>query len=488
MILCFKMSNEKLLLTGKMSKVAWHFAIPSIISMVVWSLYNIVDRIFVGNIPEAGSLAMTGMGLTQPIMTLVFALVMVVSVGTGTQVSIQLGARKKKLANAILANSLKLMVGFCGLATILVTIFGKKWLGWLGADETVLPFAWEYLRWISLGWVVQGVGFVLVTALRSAGHPHMSTITNVAGTVVNIILDAWFIFGLGWGVAGAAIATVISVAVSLGIVVWFFWKHRAELPIRIVRPSWDIDLKLTIMTAKIGVAPGAMQGANSLVILMLNGVLLKYGGNVAVAALTIMQSIQNLAFLPVIGYCQGQQPIIGFNYGAKKYSRVRENMKYSFKMCLLFGVGAWLLGILAAAPLVRLFGSDAELIRVATFGVRATMVMAVVVSGMFLLTNYFQYIGKAKQALFLSFLRQMTVLLPLIYILPQFWGLNGVWVAWPVSDVIAAMIVVVVFWREWKRLPREDGRVGERKLRKLKREIGKEKGPELEGAEELLGV
>jgi Na+-driven multidrug efflux pump len=283
---------------------------------------------------------------------------------------------------------------------------------------------------------------------------------------------------------------VISELVGLVVVIGFFVRHKETLPIKLKWPKGKINWQLTAMTIQVGIAPGAMQAANSVVIVMLNSVLLKYGGNTGVAALTIVSSIQGLAFLPVVGYCQGQQPIIGFNYGAKAWQRVRATVRYAVKMCVIFGMGALAICIFATGPLVKLFSSDGDLVEMATFGVRVAMMMAILVSVQVLMANYFQYTGKAKQATILSLLRQMIVLLPLIYILPRFFGLKGVWAAWPMADVISTLITGVVFVKDYRRLPKRDEVTeGAAELDKLAAKVeAMGEGPETELMEDSLGV
>lgn len=484
------MSNEELLLTGNIKKIAWKFAMPSIISMMVFSLYNIVDRVFIGNIPGAGALAMAGVGITMPAVTFMFALVLLIGVGAGTHISIKLGAGEKETANKLLDNSIKLSAISALLVMLIIWLFLEPILRVLGTDNSILPFAKEYLGIITGGFLFQALSFILVSALRSAGQPKMATTSNVVGTILNIILDALLVFGWGWGVAGAAWATIISQLVGLMIVVAFFIKNRGTLPIKLVWPNFKIDKKLTLMVVKIGASPGVMQLTNSLVIVLLNNVLLKYGGNNGIASLTILQGVQNLVYLPIIGYCQGQQPIIGFNYGAKLWTRVTKIIKYAFKVVSLFAIVAFFIGVLGAEMISKLFTTDPELIMMTTKGIRISMLMAFLVGGQILMTNYFQYIGKAREAVILSLLRQVIILLPLIYLMSRWWGLNGVWMAWPATDVLATVVTVLIFLKDYRKIPATDEAVFDKeKLAKIKNKvILREKSPEAEIMEESSGI
>jgi putative MATE family efflux protein len=448
------MPNEKLLLTGKISQLAWRFAAPSIISMVVFALYNIVDRIFIGHIPEIGSLAMTGIGLTAPILTVSFALIMLISIGSATLISLRLGEKKIDQAQACFNNSLELTIYSQAILMILIWLLMSPILQAIGVDEQTRPHAQTYLTIVTSGLLVSGVVYTISNALRSAGHPNIATICNVTSTLINIILDALFIFVFNWGVAGAAWATVISQVIALMIVLWFVIAKKDNLAIKLKKLNWRLNLAMTTRVIKIGFAPFSMQMSNTVVIILINSALLQYGGNMAVAALTIIFSIMNLTNLPMIGYIQGVQAIIGFNYGAKAYLRVREIMIYSFKVALLFGVVASIFIFGFTKPMINIFSTDTEVVAIATTGIKIFMGLIAVLGVQILCSTFFQSIGSAKHATFLSLLRQVILFIPLLYILPRFWGVHGVWWAGFICDALATIISLIVFLRSFLRLPK----------------------------------
>ena len=451
--------RERLLRFGKIKPLAWKFAWPSIISMVVFTLYNLVDRIYLGQIPGVGSLAMAGVGITTPVMTVVFALAMLLGVGSSTLISIKLGQKKPVEANRVFNNVFELVI------IAAVTVMGLCWvllkpiLYGLGVDETLLPFAEGYLLYVTGGFLFANVGFFLVNCLRSIGHPKVATVCNVAGTVINLILDPVLIFGFKLGVQGAAVATVISQLVSCGVAVGFYYWHRNELVLKIKRPNWRLDARIIARVAKIGFAPFAMQLMNCVLLILLNNLLVSYGGNAAVAMVTILMSIQALVTLPMLGYVQGQQPIIGFNYGAKAYQRVRETLFYALKVSLVFGVVGEILVQLWPQILIRAFTNDVELIAASTVGLRIFMGIVGLLGIRFVAAGFFQAVGNAKLTTILNlswailFLIWMLVGIPLT--VPR-WGLTSVWVGSLIGDGCALGLAGVLLWRAMKRIPLED--------------------------------
>ena len=450
------MKNRELFLSGKISNVAWRFAWPSIISMVVFSLYSIVDRVFIGNIPEVGAQAIAGAGLAQPIITLSFALAVLVSAGAGTQISILLGEKKNTKANEVFHSGIKLALVLQLILMILVFILADQILALIGAEPNVTRFAKTYLLITALGCPLQGVTLVMNDGLRATGYPHLPTIANVISMLLNVALDAIFVFGLGWGVAGAAWATIIAQTVCLLNVIGFYEYHRHKMAINLRIKQLKIKLAIITKIIKIGIAPFIMQAVNAFILVLLNSVLLHYGGSLGLAALMIVGSIQGLAFLPIIGYCQGQQPLIGFNYGAQAFARVRGIAKYALGVVFGFGILAMLICQFAAKPIVLLFTQDPKLIEIAATGVQIAMTMAIVVGLQMFMSMYFQFIGKPKPATILTLLRQVVVLIPLVFILPKFFGLNGIWAAWPTADVIVTTVTTIMFLRAYRKLPKQD--------------------------------
>jgi putative MATE family efflux protein len=483
------MSQEKLLLHGHITRVAWKFAIPTIISMVVTALYNIVDRIFIGHIPNIGSLAMTGLGLTIPAITISFALVMLFSIGTATLVSLKLGAKKPDQAQKLFTNATTLVICSQLLFMVISWLLQSQILRALGADDITLPYARDYLNIITGGYLLLGLSFLFSGVLRSAGHAAISTICNVTGTLINIVLDAVFIYVFNWGIAGAAWATIISQAIGLLVIIWFFKIKKNSLPIHLPRFPLTISIPLTAKVVQIGFAPCAMQLAGSVVIILVNSILLEYGGNTAVAAMTIIFSLMNLTNLPLIGYIQGIQPLVGFNYGAKAYTRVRQVIVYSFKALLAMGLINTFFIFFLTRPLINIFTTDQEVVAITTHGVRIFLGLIILVGPQILCSSYFQFIGKAKQSAFLTLLRQVIVLIPLLLILPRFFGVEGVWWTWLLTDIISTAICLYIFYRDFRRLPQHDHLANTKKLHQIARqETAETTSPVLKGIAEIESI
>jgi putative MATE family efflux protein len=450
------MSQEKLLLQEKISRLVWRLAIPTIISMVVTALYNIVDRMFIGHIPGIGSFAMTGLGLSAPAVIISFALVMLIGIGASTLISLRLGAKKTAEAQHLFSVATTMVIASQLLIMILTWWFLSPLLKMLGADETTLPYARDYLRIIAGGYLFLGLTFLGAGVLRAAGYAATATIANVVGTLTNIVLDGVFIFVFGWGIAGAAWATIISQGLGLLIVIGFFFFKKSQLPLRLPAGRPAFSGQVFKQTAKIGFSPAAMQLLSSVVIILANNILLEHGGNQAVAAMTIIFSLMTLTNLPLIGFIQGIQPIIGFNYGAGAFARVRQTIIYSAKVLLVIGLVNTFFIFFMTRPLINIFSSDAQVVASASSGIKIFLGLIILVGWQILCSSYFQFIGKAKPAAFLTLLRQVILLIPLLLFLPRFFGVNGVWLAWPVTDVLAFIVGLWVFRRDFGRLPQTD--------------------------------
>ena len=439
-------NNQQILGTEPVGKLLLKYSLPAIIGMMVNGLYNVVDRIFIGNMPGVGPLAITGLGVTMPIMTIIIAFGMLIGIGTNTNISLKLGEGKKDEAEKFLGNAVTLAL-IIGLTIMVIgLIFGDQILQLFGASEGSLEYAKAYVNVILLGTVFNLIAFVFNTTIRGDGNPKLSATIMVVGCVLNIILDALFIFVLNIGIRGAALATIISQCVTALWGLTYYTKGKSNLKLHKYNLKLNKSLVLTI--AAIGAAPFAMQLAASCVQIISNNALRTYGGDLAIGAMATINSIITMVGMPIVGISQGAQPIIGFNYGCKKYDRVEKTLKLATITATLgLGIG-WFIVQFFPEPIVSMFNSNTELVSISVDGIRKYLFMMPLIGISMIGSNYIQSIGNAKQAMFLSLLRQVLLLVPMMLILPKFLGLNGIWFAQPTADVISFIVTFVVVRRE----------------------------------------
>lgn len=444
------MSNQKHLGDAPIGKLLLQYSIPAIIGMVVNALYNIVDRMFIGNIPDIGSLAITGVGITMPIMTIVLAFGMLIGIGTTANISLNLGKGNRTTAENLLGNAFTLSI-IVGLAIAITgTIFANPILNLFGASENTLFYAKEYIGIILLGCTFNILSFALNSTVRADGNPKMSSITMVIGCGANIILDYLFIFVLNLGVKGAALATIISQAITFFIILYYYTAGNSNLKLKI--ENFKLKKHLVTMTFAIGIAPFATQIANSLVQVIANNALKTYGSDLAIGAMTVISSLNIIFMMPIFGINQGCQPIIGFNYGAKKYERAKEAFKYAtIAACVICIIGFISIQCFPT-QIISLFNNDPELTTLAIKGIRIYLLMMPVVGINIVATSYYQSIGKAKISMFVSLLRQVILLIPFTIILPKFIGLDGVWAAGACADSLSVIITLILLKKEFKQL------------------------------------
>ena len=444
------MSNQKHLGDAPIGKLLLQYSIPAIIGMVVNALYNIVDRMFIGNIPNIGSLAITGVGITMPIMTIILAFGMLIGIGATANISLNLGKGNRPTAEKLLGNAFTLSI-IVGLAIAIVgTICANPILNLFGASENTLFYAKEYLNIILLGCTFNILSFSLNSTVRADGNPKMSSFTMVIGCGTNIILDYVFIFILNLGVKGAALATIISQAITFFIILYYYTAGNSNLKLKV--ENFKLKKHLVTMTFAIGIAPFATQIANSLVQVIANNALKTYGSDLAIGAMTVISSLNIIFMMPIFGINQGCQPIIGFNYGAKKYERAKEAFKYAtIAACVICIIGFISIQCFPT-QIISLFNNDLELTTLAIKGIRIYLLMMPVVGINIVATSYYQSIGKAKISMFVSLLRQVILLIPFTIILPKFIGLDGVWAAGACADSLSVIITLVLLKKEFKQL------------------------------------
>ena len=434
----------------KISKLLMEFSIPAIIGMVVNTLYNIVDRMYIGNIKDIGGLALTGVGITMPIMTIKMAFGMLIGIGTSARISLKLGEHKREEAEKHLGNAFTLIIIASVLITIIGLVFMHKILGLFGASADTEIYAREYMQIIFFGTIFNMLSFGLNHSIRSDGSPKVAMLSMLIGAGTNIILDPIFIFVFGMGVRGAAIATVISQIVSTIWILYYFTKGKSNLKIK--REYLSLDKAIVLSIFSIGVSPFSMQIAQSIVQVLANNALKTYGGDLAIGAMTIINSVAMIFMMPIFGLNQGSQPIIGYNYGAEKYKRVKQAVKSATIVATIIVSIGWIITQAAPHLLISIFNRDEQLVGIASTGMRIFLLMLPVVGAQVISSNYFQSIGKAKISMFLSLLRQVILLIPCLIILPKIFGLTGVWLAGAVSDGLSSLITLIIFFMSVRKL------------------------------------
>lgn len=442
------MQNEQILGTQSIPKLLLKYSVPAIIGMMVNALYNVVDRIFIGNIPGAGPLAITGVGICLPIMTIILAFSMLVGIGATTNISIKLGQGKRDEAEKIIGNSITLAIVIGFIITILGILFCEPILRVFGASDSTLPYAKDFIYIILGGTIFSMLGYTLNTTIRGDGNPKLSAIIMIVGCLTNIILDAVLIFVFHLGIKGAAIATVIAQLVTAVWGLSYYIKGKSNLKFK--KSSLRLDKNLVKPVFAIGSAPFAMQLATSLVQVISNNALKTYGGDLAIGAMATVSSIALMISMPIFGLNQGAQPIIGFNFGAAKYDRANKAFKLSAIVAVIIMTTGWLLIQTVPQLIVGMFNKDPKLMEMSVTGARIYLLMLPIIGISITGSNYIQSIGKAKTAIILSLLRQVIILIPMILILPKFLGLDGVWYAQPVSDFLATVITIIILYREFK--------------------------------------
>ena len=432
-------------------KLLWQYFLPAFAGVIINSLYNIVDRIFIGQ--GVGAFALAGLSAVFPIMLIMMAFGMLIGMGAGVRISINLGRKDLKRAELVLGNAFVLMVIVAIFITGLGFAIKDPMLRIFGTGPDTYQYANQYLNIILLGSIFNIVGFSMNNLIRSEGNAKVAMYSMLISAGTNLVLDPIFIFGLHMGVAGAAWATIISQAILCIWVIAHFTSKRAVLKLRLINFKVKKEIILYIIT--IGFAPFFMQLAASVVQGAFNTQLVKYGGDIAIGAMGIINSVSMLLVMSIIAINMAAQPIIGFNHGAKNHQRVKETLIMSIKAATAICLGGFLLVQLFPGAIIRLFNTDnVQLLQIGRYGLRIFLAAMPLIGFQIITGNYFQSTGKAKTAAILSLLRQVLVLIPVLLILPHYLGLSGIWLAAPISDFIAAVIVFVLLIKELKRLDR----------------------------------
>lgn len=442
------MNRDMELANQPIGKLLLKYSIPAIIGMVVNSLYNVVDRMFIGQIPDIGYLAITGVGITMPIITIILAFSLLIGSGATALISIKLGQNNKKEAEEVLGNGVVAAIVMALALMIIGLLFASDLLGVFGGNAETIPFGAQYINIFLLGTVFNIISFLFTSVMRADGNPKMSAWCMVIGCIINIILDAVCIFGLNMGIKGAAVATIISQFTTAVIGFYYFTKGKSNLKIR--KEYLKIQMPIVKSIVVIGTAPWAMQIAVSLVQVIMNKVLDATGGQIAIGAMTTINTIALLVLMPIFGINQGSQPIIGYNYGAKNYERAKQTSLLSIGFGTIILVAGFIIIHTFPEAFVKMFDGSGSMLEVAVPGLKLYTLMMPILGVSVIGSNYFQAIGKAKVATILSLLRQVVILVPVIMIMSKVGGLTGVWLAQPISDFFTAVIIGIILMKEFR--------------------------------------
>lgn len=447
------------------SKLMKQYAIPAIVAMTAAALYNMIDTICIGHALEGvtmvdpvtgeaqsvGHLALAGLSVTFPFMNLAAAFGALVGVGASTLISVKLGQKDYNTSQLILGNvvTLNLLIGI--LFSLVSWYFLDPILVFFGASEATLPYARDYMEVILLGNVVTHFYFGLNAVLRASGHPRIAMMATIFTVMLNTALDILFIFGFHWGIRGAALATLLAQVVAL---IWqvYFFSNSTRL-IHFKRGTYRLEWKLVREILAIGMSPFLMNATACFIILFINNSLARYGGELRdyyIAAYGIVNRIVFLFLMVVMGLNQGMQPIAGYNYGAKLYGRVRRVLYITISYAVAVTTIGFLCAIFIPEYIASIFTSNEQVIELAAEGFSISTLSFMTVGFQMVASNFFQSIGLAKKSIFLSLTRQLIYLLPLLYLLPQFFGPIGVWMSMPISDFLASITAAVMLWYQFR--------------------------------------
>lgn len=429
----------------KVWKLLLKYSLPAVVGTVVMSVYNIIDSIVIGHAIDDPNVV-SGIAVTFPVMNLATALGMLIGAGAATRVSIVMGQKNKRLAEVILGNSVQLTV-IVGITYItLFAIFLTPILKLFGASPNSLPYAREFLLWVLPGMVLMNLTFSYNNVMRATGYPGKAMYTNMIGAGLNMILAPLFLFGFHWGIKGAAIATDISMMVTAFFVMSHFFKKSSEL--HFVRGTFKFNWEVIKSILYIGMAPFLINVAGSGINAIINNSLLRYGGDNAIASVVVFNRFVTIFVMIVIGICQGMQPILGYNYGAGKLDRLFRTLRLAIFCGLFFTTVGSLIGAFNPRAIAGLFMQDSVQIESAVNCLRITTLTFWIVGFQIVGTNFFQSLGMAGKAVFLSLTRQIIFMIPMLMILPRHFGLNGVWSCFPVCDGAASVVTAcMLFWQ-----------------------------------------
>lgn len=430
--------------TEKISRLLIKFSVPAIVGMMVNALYNIVDRIYIGNSPDLGANGIAGITIGFPITIILLSLGILFGVGGATLFSMKLGEKNEEEAENALGNAYAVLMIAGFFYMTLGQVFLKPLMTLFGASPTILPYAMEYMRVILFGAIFQVVSMGMNNFIRADGNPKLAMYTMFLGAGTNIVLDPIFIYGFGMGMAGAALATILSQMLSFIWVTSYFLgnKSRHKLYVKNMKLKSKIVLRIT----SLGLPGFSLQVANSILNAVLNKNLLFYGGDLAVSGMGIINSLQTIFLMPIIGLNQGTQPIISFNYGARKYDRVKTAAKLAITAATVTVIAGYTIIRLFPVQLISMFNREPELLEFGKTSLLSWFLCMPVVGFQIIGANFFQAVGKSRRAMFLTLTRQLIFLIPAIIIFPKFWGIEGLFYAAPFADFISFLITAAFFF------------------------------------------
>lgn len=437
--------------TEPIGKLLWKMSVPAIAAQLINLLYNLVDRIYIGHMPGDGALALTGVGVCMPIIMIVTAFAALVSNGGAPRASMAMGKGDYDEAEKILGNSFSLQIIISVLLTVLLLLFHRPLLLMFGASENTISYAASYMGIYALGTIFVQLTLGMNAFITAQGFAKTGMLSVLIGAVCNIILDPILIYGFHMGVRGAAVATIVSQAVSTVWVIRFLTGKKTALKIR--RQNLKLEAKVVMPGLALGLAPFIMQASESVIIVCFNSSLLKYGGDVAVGAMTILSSAMQFSMLPMQGLGQGAQPISSYNYGAKKKERVKKTFGLLLTVSLSYSVIVWLLIMLFPEMFARIFASDAGLIAYTGWALRIYCAAMGIFGAQIACQMTFISLGNALASIMVAVMRKFILLLPLIYLLPQLISnqVMAVYLAEPVADVLAVTFTVILFYFQFKK-------------------------------------
>ena len=443
------MENQEALRHESISKLLWKYSVPAILAMMVTSVYNTVDRAFIGSMENVGALAISGLGITMPLFTILGAFCVAIGVGGSTNLSIKLGEGNKDEAEKVMGATVALELAV-GIIMVLIGIFFLDEILYLfGASENTITYARDYMSVIFAGAWFNLPGYALNCCIRGEGNPKFAAKMMIISCILNLILDPIFIFGFNLGIKGAAIGTIIS---QLFICTWstyYFTLGKSNLKLRL--KYIKLDKKLLKLIIAIAMTPFFMELAAGSIHLVTNKVLKIYGGDLSIGAMTTVTSISLMFLMPIFGLSQGMQTIIAYNHGAKQPERARKTLFLG----ILYGTIILTIGFIVVRlfpeVFVGIFTKDETLMKIAVEGIKINLITLPIVGVSVLGSVYFQSIGEAKKSMFLSLLRQVVILIPVILIVPKIYGLKGVWASQPIADFLAMFIVGLFLFKEFKK-------------------------------------
>ncbi len=445
---------------GNVGKLMFRLALPAITAQIINLLYNLVDRMYIGHLKGIGAAALTGVGVTLPVILAISAFAYLFSAGGAARASIMMGKKKNDEAERILGNCTAVLILAALVLTVFFQFFGRSILMIFGASENTIGYAWDYMQIYSLGTIFVQIALGLNNFINAQGYAAMGMLSVIIGAGTNIILDPILMYVFDMGVRGAALATIISQALSAVWILAFLSSRRSFLKLKL--KNLRISGKILGPCIALGAAPFVMQFTESILNICFNVSLKAYGGDIAVGVMAVLSSVMQFALLPIMGMTQGSQPIISYNYGAGKLERVRRAFRVLLKCSVIYAIILWALAMLFPQMFMRMFTTDAEYIAMGTWSMRVYTAAICVMGVQYACQQTFVALGNARTSLWLALLRKVFLLIPLIFILPRIFKENqvfAVFLAEPVADVVAASTTAVLFWRFLKKIMNSGGEI-----------------------------